>query len=693
VIPLLVVPMAAGLGFGLLITFASRYRAHELLAMSLALGLGLLAYLVFFMGLVGFFTLLCFATAAVILMPPAVWGLWKLLLESEPTFERDAAEATTAKDGFLLIVCACLLSGVLGMLLLMIWVPPDSHQWDALSYHVAAPAQWLRLGRIVELPTDHHSYFPFLVQMLYLVGLHGDQSLWWPNANLFHFTFGLIVCSALRAMGARFVSRIAGTLAIVLFAVTPFAAWEATVPYVEIGQAAYVLLAIHLALLYRERRAGSDALLCGSFSGFALAVKTLSLIPVLGVLVLFFARRPPVRHALAFLASLVVLGSPFYVRSYLLTGNPVYPFAYSVFGGKYWDQRRAEAYAGEQRSYGLDGNMLRIGDDLGSRRPSYRAPSLADRVRNLALAPFAMVSMPRFFHNYNDPGPLFTLGFLPMLLPFLLMLVPRPPHATKTLLVFLGYWLLAWSITMQYARYLLPAIPLACLVGAAALERLCRRSTTLIIVTAAAVVLQLSVVVPARIEPWLKQLRLGMEDYLAKEINIYPSCRWLNANTKPADGVVLFEETRGFHIRRYVIWGNSLHSTYIPYERFRSGSEMVDWFLNHKIRYALVNLQFAPQAATPEGRAALRRAVAEGTEALLLRHWYSRSHPYGERWRALLADAFGSVRTTVAIQRTARGAVGVIHEEVKAERRAVAVSNGTAQGAVILRFIPREKAK
>src|SRR5207244_3620128 len=49
----------------------------------------------------------------------------------------------------------------------------------------------------------------------------------------------------------------------------------------------------------------------------------------------------------------VVVASPWYVKSYLWTNNPVYPFLYRLFPhSKYWNERADEGYRAEQASFG-----------------------------------------------------------------------------------------------------------------------------------------------------------------------------------------------------------------------------------------------------------------------------------------------------------------------------------------------------
>ncbi len=45
--------------------------------------------------------------------------------------------------------------------------------------------------------------------------------------------------------------------------------------------------------------------------------------------------------------------SPWLVKSYIYTGNPVYPFFYSVFSGKDWTGELARGYSTLQANFGL----------------------------------------------------------------------------------------------------------------------------------------------------------------------------------------------------------------------------------------------------------------------------------------------------------------------------------------------------
>jgi hypothetical protein len=123
---------------------------------------------------------------------------------------------------------------------LLTLAPPNGADYDSLTYHLAAPAQYLRVGGIVELPYDHHTYFPFTMEMLFLLGL----ALKGPVlAKLFHWLMLPLCCFALIAMGRRHLTTRAGLFGAALFASIPLVQSEATTAYVDLGFTAFVLLA------------------------------------------------------------------------------------------------------------------------------------------------------------------------------------------------------------------------------------------------------------------------------------------------------------------------------------------------------------------------------------------------------------------------------------------------------------------
>jgi len=60
----------------------------------------------------------------------------------------------------------------------------------------------------------------------------------------------------------------------------------------------------------------------------------------------------------AFTLPALIIASPWYIKNWAFTGNPVYPFLFGLFGGKNWDAFRAAWYAGADTGLGRQPGTL-----------------------------------------------------------------------------------------------------------------------------------------------------------------------------------------------------------------------------------------------------------------------------------------------------------------------------------------------
>jgi 4-amino-4-deoxy-L-arabinose transferase-like glycosyltransferase len=58
-------------------------------------------------------------------------------------------------------------------------------------------------------------------------------------------------------------------------------------------------------------------------------------------------------HAALWSGLSLAIAAPWYVKSWLYTGNPVYPFFFGLFGGRYWNAENAVQYAQDQAQFGI----------------------------------------------------------------------------------------------------------------------------------------------------------------------------------------------------------------------------------------------------------------------------------------------------------------------------------------------------
>jgi hypothetical protein len=149
----------------------------------------------------------------------------------------------------------------------------------------------------------------------------------------------------------------------------PAIAEVAASSYVDLALALYVAIAIRSAGRWwrtTDRAALAESALA---LGFALSVKLTAafLVPVFALFVLVRSRRSAGEMArrvalggLAALVAIVVVGSPWYVRNWIRTGSPVFPFFASVWPGHApgWDVERSAMLVGFNALYGGDKRLI-----------------------------------------------------------------------------------------------------------------------------------------------------------------------------------------------------------------------------------------------------------------------------------------------------------------------------------------------
>jgi hypothetical protein len=207
--------------------------------------------------------------------------------------------------------------------------------WDALTYHLRAPSHWLAADRIVALPFSLGSFYPFLADQWFLLAMaFGGE----PGARLLNWAFLPLTALALAGVGTRLVGPVAGPLAALLFVSQGPALAMASQCYNDLETATLALLAVAAALRLGAGWRLASALLCGAVLG----CKMTGAFVLVACAVLWVARdrrRPGLRAAGAAAAAAagILACSPWPLKNWLWTGNPVYPMAPGLFPASGWN--------------------------------------------------------------------------------------------------------------------------------------------------------------------------------------------------------------------------------------------------------------------------------------------------------------------------------------------------------------------
>ncbi len=258
--------------------------------------------------------------------------------------------------------------------------------YDALSYHLQLPREWLEAGRLTTLEHNVYSALPSLVEAAFmhlgaamlpleragLPPLVGEAGMGLLSCQMLHALLTLLAAWCVGRAAAAWGARLglgseacgwAGAVASGLVIATP---WTVVVGSLAYNETPMLLMggAAMIVALEPAMSAWRKGLLAGILMGAACGVKPtaiLMLAPGMAlVLALHTAPREWHRVAIAGSAAGLLMLAPWLARNVVATGNPVFPFAASVFanergGTGHWS---AEQVARFKRGHSFDGTVV-----------------------------------------------------------------------------------------------------------------------------------------------------------------------------------------------------------------------------------------------------------------------------------------------------------------------------------------------
>ncbi|MDR3620342.1 MAG: glycosyltransferase family 39 protein [Paludisphaera borealis] len=306
----------------------------ERLALDFGLGTVALALAALLLGRLGLLHPWVFRVGLGVVAVAGVAGsrFWKW---ERPRFETGTAVAV-------LIVAPFLVLMLLGAML-------PAVDFDVLEYHLQGPKEYFQNGRIAFLPHNVYTSMPFGVEMLHLIGMEVMGDWWWGGlvGQLLVALYAPMAAVLIAGSASRLGSRWAGRFAAIVYLTTPWIYRLGVIAYVE-GPLCYFQAALLWTLIrgWNDERAPRGRFwgLLGLLAGGAMTCKytaVLSAVIPWGVFSVADAvRRRSARPVLAFVLGWSVVMAPWMIKNVIDTGNPVYPLAWKVFGGRDWTPAR-----------------------------------------------------------------------------------------------------------------------------------------------------------------------------------------------------------------------------------------------------------------------------------------------------------------------------------------------------------------
>lgn len=324
--------------------------------------------------------------------------------------------------------------------------------YDALSYHLTLPKEWIERGGIATLEHNVYSAFPSYVEaaFLHLFVLAGSMERGALGAQCLAALLTLVSALAVAALARRVLNDVGALLAAVLYLATP---WTIVVGSLAYNDGAIALfLAVGTLVALRSggalwQRGATLGLLLGAACGAKLTASGFVVLPLVAVAVSL--RRGKAIPTLLIAAGAATLTlSPWLLRNGLATGNPFFPFLTDAFGLGHWTPEQAAIFADGHRAVGS------IGERVG-------------RLWSQWLA-FGVGTPPVPNEPWSPQWSLLPIAGVAGLVALALARRTRRAFVwPATLLVVLGVQVLFWlAATHLQSRFLLPtAVPLT--IGAA----------------------------------------------------------------------------------------------------------------------------------------------------------------------------------------------------------------------------------
>lgn len=286
---------------------------------TLAISIGIYAYIIFFLGVAGLLYLK-------LVLPITLLFIFVTLLIIKPKIQFGRLSKIAIAFLFLLIVQAIInLIGALG---------PEL-AFDALWYHLTLPKLYVENHGISFFPGGllYYSAMPKLTEMLYTVALLFSNEI---TAKLIHFSFGILVLIAIYKITRKYFDKTFSLLACLVFYANLVVGWMSITAYVDLARTFYEVMAFWAFIVFTQKQKKTYLILSAIFMGFAISTKLISAGSLLIYIFLFifnFGMRKNLKKTVIYIASFLMIALftplPWFIFSYLHTGNPIYP----IFSG------------------------------------------------------------------------------------------------------------------------------------------------------------------------------------------------------------------------------------------------------------------------------------------------------------------------------------------------------------------------
>jgi dolichyl-phosphate-mannose-protein mannosyltransferase len=243
---------------------------------------------------------------------------------------------------YITILLVGLLLSLIISIVILSYVPPVSR--DALTHHLAVPKLYLKHGGIYEIPELKYSYYPMNLDLLYLIPLSFGNDI---IPKYIHFSYALLTAWLIFGYLKKRIDTSYALLGVIIYLSLPVIIKLSITVYVDLGLYYFSTASLLCLFKWIEKDFNIKHLIYSAiWCGLALGTKYNGLI-VLLLLTLFvpfiylrfihsktYSQSRAIGYSAVFVIVSLMVFSPWMIKNYIWTRNPIYPLYDNLFNPK-----------------------------------------------------------------------------------------------------------------------------------------------------------------------------------------------------------------------------------------------------------------------------------------------------------------------------------------------------------------------
>jgi hypothetical protein len=435
--------------------------------------------------------------------------------------------------------------------------PPISR--DALIHHLAIPKLWLAHVGFYEIPWADFSYYPMNIDLLYLISLYLNNDI---VPKFIHFAFGLGTGLLVYNYLKNRTGKNWGLLGFLVFFSTPVIIRLSTTAYVDLGMTFFTTASILAFVRWRDGNYKDTKwlVLSAICMGLAAGSKYNTMIAwfFLNLMMVFYYSRdtekglPALRYGLTFFAIALLVVSPWFIKNYIQTGNPIYPLFDQFF--------RFLHHAGEKGASIAQIAESRWTSNIFQRREVMFGASFLETL-------FIPIRM--FFQGKDGSVQYFDGVLNPILitmLPFTFLNRELNRDKVFFLLFSVFFLFMAYFLTVIRIRYILPVVPFLAILSVIGIKNIVewtgkkssqiRRAGLIGIFAVTIIFIAFNFLYLKNYFKEIGPVRYILnqetkDEFLSRNVGSYPAMRYINENLPGNVKIFLmFLGRRGYYLNR-----------------------------------------------------------------------------------------------------------------------------------------------